>query len=143
MNHRCQSAIAFFGIAVICILLPFNICLGDTKVFTQKEGELYGTSYFEGHVLTRESNAVYFPDYIRTEKNAALTNRYSDRNTVKNIVLFLSFFFSTESFSSLSFSKRAFFVCYQSYAFRLARFLCDLFTIQEKDGKKKYAVLAS
>lgn len=142
MNQRYQSAIAFFGIVIICILLPFNIFLGDTKVFTQNEAELYGTSYFEGHVLSEENNAVYFPDYIRTEKNAAVMNRYSDKNTVKNIVLFLSFFFSTESFSFLSFWKRAFFVCYQSYSFRLARFLYDLFTRQEKDGKKKGFVLA-
>lgn len=128
--------------SIIVSLLPLGYLLEENGGSGLADNRIH-EQYLENTIISSPDYPLqneYIGKENMTEPFCVQLYRSGQQRSFFNLLYLLCM---TGTFFYCLHNGRMFFACIQSYTYLLARFLCELFTLKKKDGKKRAAALAS
>lgn len=134
-KHILKNIFLFVFLCLIFCSLPLSYAPGQNEVPVLAEAQTDDTVQ-EAHFF--KQNYEYQTDFAVLDKTTGrLSGSASRLEQVRSIQKLLSFLYISFIFSCCTYNRKMFLSYIQFYAHLLARFLCELFTLKKKDGKKR------
>lgn len=130
MKLKLNSAFAF--VFAVFIFVVSVLPAGQFEKQEERFGFISGTDQCQYQEYTSYQEHQLFENKIFEVR----TQTWQIRQ-VKNIQRLFLLLCAAGAFSYCVYNKRMFLVCIQSHTYLMARFLCELFTLKKKDGKKR------